>query len=140
MSYTDWDLVDVRATGHGQKGLFARRALDAGTVIGAYDGRAESVPLRDGTLDLSATPWQHADLIQLTRTGDRVLVLAPVGGFGGIDYANHSCRPNAEVVRGVVLRTSRAIVADEEITWDYRSSDVLPEGIPCWCDPPGCTI
>ena len=140
MSYTDWDLVDVRACAGGQKGLFARRALDAGAVIGAYDGRAALVPVRDGALDLSGTPWAHADLIQLARTQTGALVLAPIGAFGGIDYANHSCRPNAEVVRGVVLRTSRPVAAGEEITWDYRSSDVMPEGIPCWCDPPGCTI
>lgn len=140
MSYTDWTLVDVKPTAAGQKGLFARHALPAGAVLGSYDGKAEMVPVRDGALDLSGTPWSHADLIQLTRSGDRALVLAPIGEFDGIDYANHSCRPNAEVIRGVVLRTTREIAEGEEITWDYRSSDVLPEGISCWCDPPHCTI
>ena len=140
MSYTDWTLVEIRPTAGGQKGLFARAALEPGTVIGAYDGRATTVPVRDGRLALDDTPWQHADLIQLAHLGDRALVLAPIGAFDGIDFANHSCRPNAEVVRGVVLATTRAIAGGEEITWDYRSSDVLPEGIACWCDPPRCII
>jgi SET domain-containing protein len=140
MSYTDWDLVEIRESGDGQKGLFARRSLEAGAVIGAYDGRATTVPVHDGRLELSGTPWRHADLIQLARVGARALVLAPIGDFDGIDFANHSCRPNARVERGVVLTTARAVLQGEEITWDYRSSDVLPEGISCWCDPPLCTI
>jgi len=140
MSYTNWDLVEVNVASEGQKGLFARRPLPSGTILGAYDGKAELVPVRDARLDLSATPWEHADLIQLARVGDHALVLAPVGGFDGIDCANHSCRPNSEVHHGVVLRTTRDVAAGEEITWDYRSSDVIPEGIPCWCDPPRCVI
>ena len=140
MSYTNWDFVDVRTAKDGQRGLFARRALAPGTVLGAYDGRAVLIPASGSRLELEGTGWKHSDLIQLARIGDAVLALAPIGAFEGIDCANHSCRPNAELVRGVVLRTIAALAEGDEITWDYRSSDVLPEGISCWCEEARCTI
>jgi hypothetical protein len=133
VSLTLWDLVEVRTCGADDRGLFARRDIARGEVLGCFDGRASL--FRIGPEGRLAT-GTHAfkDLIQLQRVGDAVLALAPVDGFEGIDFANHSCKPNVSLRQGVVMVARRRIRAGEQITLDYRKMDVVPEGIECWCD------
>ncbi|MEX2650051.1 MAG: SET domain-containing protein [Alphaproteobacteria bacterium] len=132
MSFTVWDLVEVRPCGADDRGLYARRDIRRGEVIGSFDGRATLLGIGpDGRLETGG--YAFKDLIQLRRVGDSVLVLAPVDGFEGVDFTNHSCQPNAAVQQGVVLVARRKIKAGEQITMDYRRMDVVPEGIDCWC-------
>lgn len=135
MSLTVWDLVEVRPIAGDDRGLFARCDIARGAVIGCFDGRASLFKVeRDGRLETGSFAFK--DLIQLQRVGDTVLALAPVDGFEGIDFANHSCKPNASLRQGVVMVARRRIRAGEQITMDYRKMDVVPEGIECWCDVP----
>lgn len=139
MSYTVWDLVEVRALNNVDRALFAKRDIRRGQLIGCFDGRAAMFPVgADGRLETGAFAFK--DLIQLRRIGDAVLALAPVDEFDGIDFINHSCRPNTVVRQGVVLTARRAIRKGEEITMDYRKIDAVPEGIRCWCPEPQCLI
>ena len=127
-----WNLVEVRPNGNHDRGLFARKDIPRGTVIGCFDGRARLFAIGpDGRLDTETNDFK--DLIQLRRVGDAVLALAPVDSFEGIDFANHSCTPNANLKAGVVMVARRHIRADEQITLDYRKMDVVAEGIDCWC-------
>lgn len=135
MSFTIRDLVEVRLLSNDHRGLFARRDIPRGQLIGCFDGRATLFPVdRAGHIDSGAFAFR--DLLQLERVEAGVLALAPVDGFDGIDFANHSCKPNASLKRGVVMVAGRCIRAGEEITLDYRKMDVVPEGIECWCDVP----
>ena len=141
MSFTDWSYVQIRSASGDpdERGLYAARRIPRGTVIGCFDGRASWFPIGpDGKL--LTEPFAFKDLIQLERQGDRVLALAPVDGFDGIDCVNHSCHANAELKRGVVVVARRSIKEGEEILLDYRKMDVVPEGIRCWCAEPRCMI
>ena len=137
---TVWDLVEVRPISGDDRGLFARQDIARGEVIGCFDGRASLFKVDDkGRLDTGSFGFK--DLIQLKRVGDWVLALAPVDGFEGIDFANHSCKANAMLRQGVVMVARRRIRAGEQVTLDYREMDVVPEGIQCWCDVPNrCRI
>ena len=84
--------------------------------------------------------YRFNDAIQLKRSGNRLFALAEKGSASGIDLVNHSCRPNARIERGIVMVASRRIEAGEEITFDYRTTDLVPEGIRCWCPEPKCVI
>ena len=139
MSYTDWKLVRVGDVEQGEKGLFARKRIGDQEVIGCFDGRATLLELdQDG--EINDPRWQPKEIIQLCRIGPKLLALTPVDDFDGIDYLNHSCKPNAELSKGVLLVARRTIEKDEQITIDYRLTDSVPEGVKCWCDPPMCTI
>jgi hypothetical protein len=139
VSYTVWDLVEVRAVNNMDRALYAKCDIRRGQFIGCFDGRATMFPLGpDGRLETGT--FEFKDLIQLRRIGGAVLALAPMDAFDGIDFVNHSCRPNAAVRQGVVLTARRAIRKGEEITMDYRKIDVVPEGIRCWCPEPQCSI
>ncbi|MGH6718076.1 MAG: SET domain-containing protein-lysine N-methyltransferase [Alphaproteobacteria bacterium] len=133
VSLTMWDLVEVRPNGASEHGLYARDDIPRGVVLGCFDGRAKLFNVgADGRLETDAHTFK--DLVQLRRVGGTVLALAPVDGFEGIDFANHSCTPNANLRQGVVMVARRRIRAGEEITLDYRKLDVVIEGIECWCD------
>lgn len=139
MSYTVWDLVEVRAINNMDRALYAKRDIRRGQMLGCFDGRATMLPIGpDGRLDTG--DFEFKDLIQLRRIGDAVLALAPFDAFDGIDFVNHSCRPNAAVRQGVVLTARRTIRPGEEITMDYRKIDAVPEGIRCWCPEAQCQI
>jgi len=130
---TMWDVVEVHPNGNHEHGLFARKSIPRGTVIGCFDGRAKLFAIgADGRLQ--SEPHGFKDLFQLRRVGDAVLALAPVDGFDGVDFANHSCSPNSSLKKGVVMVASRHIRAGEQVTLDYRKIDVVSEGIECWCD------
>ena len=139
VSYTVWDLVEVRAINNMDRALYAKCNIRRGQLIGCFDGRATMLPIKpDGQIETGAFEFKY--LIQLRRVGDRVLALAPMDVFDGIDFANHSCRPNAAVRQGVVLTARRSIRCGEEITMDYQKIDAVPEGIRCWCPEPQCQI
>lgn len=135
MSYTNSDLVEVRQKGD-HKGLFARRRIARNTLLGCFDGTAHLVDmdtLRDdgaaGTLF-----WQQS--IHLERLGNAILCLIPEGELGGVDFLNHNCRANADVIEKLRVYSNRDIEEGEEIVADYRSFDLVPRGIRCWCDVP----
>lgn len=53
-----------------------------------------------------------------------------------LNYVNHSCEANSEIVleeKRVVLRAKRAISEGEEITIDYTSTEEKNNLVPCNC-------
>lgn len=134
MSWTNTDLVDVR-TVFGERGLFARTAIAPGVIIGVFDGVADVFTIGpDDTVD-----WRGQDgamSIHLKVLGDRLYALMPhpQGPVDGIDFINHSCRPNCRTVAGMmVVETLRPIVAGEHLTLNYHAMDLIKLGRPCWC-------
>jgi hypothetical protein len=53
---------------------------------------------------------------------------------------NHSCHPNCYIERTLVIRAAEDIPPGTELTWDYRVSDLVPQGQPCWCPEPKCVL
>jgi hypothetical protein len=139
MSYTNLALVEEYPLANGQRGIRARADLAADTVIGVYDGEVKRFKLRDGRI---VDNEQHKYIVQVAVAEDILygLVTPPGAAFYGIDYINHSCEPNVTFRDRIVLQTSRPVRAGERMTIDYRTWDLVPEGIACWCEPSRCAI
>lgn len=102
-------------------GLFARRALAAGEVLGVLDGQrvdwaSFEAALQRGVWD---DPAGADPFVEWNALSTEVLLARPLRTKYG--FINHSRAPNAELahdpLRVVALR---AIAAGEELTLDYR--------------------
>src|SRR5688572_5252851 len=116
----------VRKTPKG-RGVFAKRTLEAGTVIGDYLGRVGK-PTDDPVGAL------YAMMLSLNRW---VFPLSPRRSVG-VHVINHSCMPNAGLFpyRGHVLISAiRRIFPGEELSFDYWMSRPVPGELwhPCEC-------
>jgi hypothetical protein len=119
--------VEVRAAGGKGFGVFARRAFSTGEFI----FRRRHVRVLTEAELATASMWETMHLCELDF--DRYAVLAPPGC-----YLNHSCEPNA-MRHGVTVFAWRDIVADEEITIDYRLNAFDGDSWPCDCGVASCT-
>lgn len=135
MSWTDHDLVQVSSVA-GESGVFARRDIAAGTVVGVFDGVADVFDVdEDGVVD-----WRGQDgamSIHLKLQAGKLFAIMPQRAvpISGIDYINHSCRPNCDLSAGVmVVQTNQPVRAGEQLTVNYHHMDLLKMGRPCWCD------
>jgi uncharacterized protein len=90
-------------------GLFAKRAFEENEQILQFSGRTisfcEAVSL--GTHEANALQVGPAEYVELESPGV---------------YANHSCNPNAGVMRDRWLVAMRPIEAGEEIRYDYSTT------------------
>jgi hypothetical protein len=136
MTYTNWSLVAETPLPNGNRGAVARCDIEAGRLLGVFQGDLARIEVRDGRL---AEPEKHINLVQIARDGDYLF------GFirserAGIGLINHSCRPNVRIENQIVVVADRRIAAGEPLTADYRHWDLVLEGISCWCDDPMCVI
>jgi SET domain-containing protein len=139
-NYLNVTLAEVRGRGFEQSGLFAKTLIRSGDLIGCYGGRAVMIDVDPVTNRYINTTWQHQQVWQLRRVGDRILGLVSTCGFESVDYINHSCRANTTIVDRIIVVASRDIEPDEEVTMDYREWDFILEGVSCWCSDPKCII
>ena len=141
MSWTNQALVEVRNLPGGERGVYSRTDIPKDAVVAIFDGRAVALPVRDdGTVEYG-TENPHM-LIHLAVENGRFFALSPIApdDIGGVDFMNHSCAPNCYIERTLVVRAARDIPAGTELTWDYRETDLIPQGIPCWCPEPKCVL
>ncbi|MCB9831054.1 MAG: SET domain-containing protein-lysine N-methyltransferase [Planctomycetes bacterium] len=94
-------LIEVRDSSIHGLGVFARRPIAAGVLIGCYEGPRVQ---EDGTYVL----W-----IDCEEEG-----VYGVDGQNELRYVNHAARPNASF-EGEELISLRPIAAGEEITFHY---------------------
>lgn len=147
MSWSDPEYMDIRKSEtHGQMGAFARKFIPADTLLGVYSANELNiVPIKsDGSLDLDKFGIQFNDIVQICRFKNNIICL---GGpdekenWTGIDYLNHSCKPNCIVKSSLQFWSLVDIEKGSELFHDYRTTDIIPEGIQCWCDTDEkCTI
>lgn len=140
MSYSDFRLVEVRDMGPDHRGLFAAANIPAGSLLGFFDGRAAVADLgADGRgSGLDDFFWRQS--VHLMREGNTLYYLIPFEEPTGIDYLNHSCRPNAAVRQQLYVYAISEIDKGAEITADYRTFNLVSQEIPCWCPEPNCVI
>ena len=141
MSWTNPAVAEVRDLGGGQRGLLERTDIKRDTVIGIFDGRAVVLNLKpDGKIDYGDEDPNL--LVHLAVQDGKFYGIAPIryDEVTGVDYMNHSCAPNCAIERTLVIRAAEDIKAGAELKWDYRISDIIPQGNPCWCDPPRCVL
>jgi hypothetical protein len=137
MSYTNFELVEVRAVRPDHKAIYARAAIARGEFLGFFDGKSIVVDL-DRREELEDYWWRQS--VHLKIEGSKLLCLIPEWEPEGVDYLNHSCRPNARVEEQLYVYADRDIAPGEEITADYRTFNLVPQGIRCWCENPQCVI
>jgi uncharacterized protein len=137
MSYTNFDLIEVRSVRPDHKAIFARKPIRRDTLLGHFDGKAVAVDLsrRDHFDDYW---WRQS--VHLKIEGSILYCLLPLWEPEGVDYLNHSCKPNARVEQQLYVYADRNIEQGEEITADYRTFNLVSQGIRCWCSEPLCVI
>ena len=131
MSYSNFDLIEVRAVRPDHKAIYAARSIAKDTLLGFFDGKSILVDL-DARDSLDDYWWRQS--VHLKLEGSKLLCLLPMWEPEGVDYLNHSCRPNARVEAQLYVYADRDIVPGEEITADYRTFNLVPEGKHCWCE------
>lgn len=131
MSYTNTNLVEVRDCNFEHKGVYAKAKIRKDELIGFFDGRAIMADL-NRTDELDMFWWRQS--VHLRRDGSNLLCLLPMWEPDGVDFLNHSCRSTARVEDKLYVYSNRDIEPGEEITVDYRTFNLVPEGITCWCN------
>jgi hypothetical protein len=137
MSFTNYELVEVRVISPDHKAIYARSLIKKDELLGFFDGKAVIVDL-DRKDELEDYWWRQS--VHLRLEGSKLLCLLPFWEPEGVDYLNHSCRPNARVEQQLYVYADRDIAVGEEITADYRTFNLVPQNIPCWCADPKCII
>jgi uncharacterized protein len=140
MSYSDDALLEVRQIGPDHHALYARAPIKAGAFLGFFDGKACVADLgADGKgAGLDDFFWRQS--VHLRRVGNTLLYLIPTETPDGIDYLNHSCKPNAKVEDQLYVYALTDIAPGAEVTADYRTFNLVEQGISCWCAEPKCRI
>lgn len=114
------------------RGIFARREFGKGEILFQVVGK--KVACDDG--DETPETERHNAFRYDVDT-----FITPAGRLG--DYLNHSCEPNAKVVkreRKLFIVAARAITADEEIAIDYSTVTAADDvyEMPCNCGASSC--
>jgi uncharacterized protein len=136
MTYTNWNLVEEFPLAGDEMEIRARNDIVCGQIIGIYDGELHEFGLLDGALQQKD---QHKYIVQVAKTADRLFGLVTTTR-DGVDYINHSCKPNVVAQDRIILRSARDIEKGEVLTMDYTKWDFVPEGIKCWCTESKCVL
>ena len=123
--------AEVHASPVNGKGLFAKAKIAEHEVIAAFGGKVFTL---EEALKLSKEDQGH--LIQIHD--DLFLGLVDFKELEEDDFINHSCDPNAGVVGQIILVAMREIQPDEEITFDYATTDTQLPGFRCNCGSENC--
>jgi SET domain-containing protein len=124
--------TEVRSSPIHGRGLFARRAIARGEIVAVKGGHVLT-RARWAELEPALGPAE----IQLTED----LVIAPVRADhrdGSMLFTNHSCDPNLAIQGQIVLVAMRDIVAGEELTIDWATTDDGDYSLACRCGSPRC--
>lgn len=103
------DLVSVQRTSNKGLGIFAIRNIKKDEVITEFKGPVVTVPEFDGIPDEVVN--------HLFNIGTDKYIIAREPAV----RTNHSCDPNAGIVRDVFLVAMKDISAGEEVTFDYST-------------------
>ena len=128
---------------HG-RGVFATRAITAGTRIGEYSGERitrEEALRRDGALEFNDHPTTYRFALD-----DTWLIDASSGG-NETRFINHGCEPNCVAVpvkRRIYIDACRDIPDGGELLLDYKLGTLAPPTeeekrvFACYCGAPSC--
>lgn len=116
-------LYSVRSTAHKGRGVFAKKDIPAGTVIGDYVG----------TLMSAKDENEPQAGLYTFSLNDTIDVLADPR-IEGVHLINHSCMPNCDTFsqdEHVLYVATRHIFKGEELTVDYCMEPPKSEKVPC---------
>ena len=120
------ELVYIRKNMDKGRGLFAARDIRKDEVILEFNGPRVHIERLEGI------PREVQDHLFNVGRGEYLIAREP-----GV-YTNHSCDPNAGIVRDVLLVAMRDIKKDEEVTFDYSMITADGWTLECRCGSPCC--
>lgn len=115
----------------GGRGLYAKEAILEGELLAVWGGEVFT------RKELEAYPEEiTTHSIQVEED----IFIGPVKiGEDPADFFNHSCNPNGWLVGQIVLVAMRDIQPDEEVCFDYATSDGSDyDEFECLCGQPNC--
>jgi hypothetical protein len=115
------NLLQIKSSPINGKGIFTLKEIK-------YNRLFYSIPMND----LRKTPSPS-----FARLSNNFFVNDPIV----LNYVNHSCNPNSEIVlnqKGAFLQSKRVILKDEEITVDYCATEEKNTLIECKCGATNC--
>lgn len=119
-------LICVKETPLKGKGIFALRDIRKGEIISTFTGPRVKLERLD------EFPPEVVDHLFNVGTDEYLMAREPEV------RTNHSCDPNAGIVRDVCLIAMRDIQKDEEITFDYSIIIDDDWALECRCGSPLC--
>lgn len=120
------DLVTLQKTAGRGLGIFAIREIKKDEVITEFSGPVVTIP------DLDLYPSEVVDHLFNIGTDRYIMAREPAV------RTNHSCDPNAGIVRDVFLVAMRDIAAGEEVTFDYSTIIADAWVLECRCGSDRC--
>jgi len=120
------ELVYVKETPKKGFGIFAIRNIRKDEAILEFNGPYIKIENIDG---IPREVWDH-----LFNIGINEYIMAREPGV----RTNHSCNPNAGIVRDVFLVAMKDINKDEEVTFDYSTITADNWELECHCGSPLC--
>ena len=120
------ELIYVKETPNRGCGVFAARDIQKDEIIAEFKGPLVKIEDMEG---IPKEVWDHLFNIGVD---EYVIVREPAA------RTNHSCDPNAGIIRDVLLVAMRDIKKDEEITFDYSIITADNWKLECKCGSPRC--
>lgn len=132
------DYYSVKTTKKKGRGIFARKEIPAGTLIGDYTGRI----IKDEEIDALERKYDNACYaMDYCNNGTSIFPLDIKAV--GIHLLNHSCSPNCDTCfyyGHTLFFALRKIWPGEELTIDYSFDPDVKEGLlhACFCGSHNC--
>lgn len=120
------DLIYIRETPGRGFGVFATRDILRDEIIAEFKGPLVKIETMEG---IPQEVWDH---LLNVNVDEYLIVREPTA------RTNHSCDPNAGIIRDVFLVAMRDIRKDEEITFDYSITTVDDWQMECMCGSLSC--
>lgn len=120
------ELIYVKETPNRGFGVFALRDIKKDEIIAEFKGPLVKIEHMKG---IPQEVWDHLFNVSVN---EYLIVREPAA------RTNHSCDPNAGIIRDVLLVAMRDIKQDEEITFDYSIITVDDWKLQCACGSPFC--
>jgi SET domain-containing protein len=120
------DLVSVKKTDNRGLGIFAIRDIRKDEYITEFSGPVVKIP------DFEGFPSEVIDHLFNIGPHDYIMAREPAV------RTNHSCEPNAGIVKDVFMIAMRDIRAGEEVTFDYYIIIEDEWVMECQCGAPYC--
>ena len=120
------ELVYLKETPGMGLGIFAIRDIEKDEIIAEFHGPRIRIEDMDG---IPHEVWDHLFNVGLC---DYIIAREPAV------RTNHSCNPNAGIVKDVFLSAMRKIKKDEEVTFDYSVVTADDWQLECRCGSPQC--
>lgn len=120
------NLVSVHGTGNTGLGIFANRDIKKDETITEFTGPVVTIP------EFNGIPGEVVE--HLFNIGPHKYIIAREPAV----RTNHSCEPNAGIIKDVFLVAIRDIKAGEEVTFDYSTIIADDWVMECRCGTSSC--